>query len=190
MPQPNIDGGTSPAAPPIITADLGHGGRDPGAVGPTNLFEKDVCLAVGLRLRTILRGEIDVRLTRDTDVNLSFEQRMASPGSRAYVSIHCNAHTTRTANGTETFWRLGGVMAPASSRLATLLQRQLIEALQRRNRGVKTANFRVLAQATVPTALVELAFISHPEEEALLRSPDTHEKAAQAIARALREFLL
>ena len=187
MPQPNIDGGTSPVTPPIVTAEIGHGGRDPGAVGPTGLFEKDVCLAVGLRLRTILRGEIDVRLTRDTDVNLSFEQRMASPGSRAYVSIHCNAFGDAAANGTETFWRSGGTAN--DQRLAQVVQAEMLRALGRRDRGVKTAAFQVLRQGAIPAVLAELAFISNPAEEGILRDPRTHERVAQAIAAAIRAFV-
>jgi len=172
---------------PIITIDPGHGGRQPGAVGPTGLREKDVCLAVALHIREILRGRVDVRLTRTTYVDLALNRRPAVAGSRAYVSIHCNAHTTQTANGTEVFWRTGGTSE--SKRLAGVLQRELLESLGRRDRGVKTANFRVLHQGTVPAALVELAFISNPAEEALLRRPETQQRAAQAIANAVIAFI-
>lgn len=172
---------------PIITVDVGHGGRDPGAVGPTNLFEKDVCLPVALQVRELLQGKIDVRLTRSTDIFLALDRRPAATGSRAYISIHCNAHTTQTANGTETFWRTGGTSE--SKRLAEILQRELITALGRRNRGVKQANFRVLRQGAIPAALVELAFISNPVEETILGNPVRQQAAAQAIANSILEFI-
>ena len=171
----------------IVFLDPGHGGKDPGAVGVTNLFEKDVCLNVALAVRNLLKDKVDVRLTRTTDVFLALNRRPAAAGSAAYVSIHCNAHTTQTANGTETFFRTGGTAE--SRRLAELLQRELIESLKRRNRGVKTANFRVLRQGVVPSALVELAFISNPEEERILRSPVGQQDAAEAISKGILAFL-
>ena len=71
MPQPNIDGGTSLVARHIVTLDPGHGGRQPGAVGFTGLTESFVVLQVALRVRDLLRGRVDVRLTRETDIDLS-----------------------------------------------------------------------------------------------------------------------
>ena len=172
---------------PIVTIDPGHGGRQPGAVGPTGLLEKDVCLTVALRVRSLLQEQFDVRLTRDIDIDVPLARRRAIAGSRAYISIHCNAFGDAAANGTETFWRSGGTAN--DQRLAQVVQAEMLRALGRRDRGVKTAAFQVLRQGAIPAVLAELAFISNPVEEALLRGPQTHERAAQAIASAIRIFV-
>ena len=172
---------------PIVTIDPGHGGRQPGAVGPTGLLEKDVCLAVSLRVRSLLQGQFDVRLTRDTDIDVPLARRRAIAGSRAYISVHCNAFGVAAANGTETFCRPGGTAN--DQRLAQVVQAEMLRALGRRDRGVKTAAFQVLRQGGVPAVLAELAFISNLVEEAILRDPRNHERAAQAIAAAIRAFV-
>lgn len=179
-------GGRGTASLPVVVIDPGHGGRQPGAVGVTGLTESWVVLQVALRVREMLRGRVNVELTRENDTDVALRHRIAPADARAFISIHCNGFTDRAANGTETFWQQGG--AAASQRLATVLQQQLVPALGRRNRGVKVGNFQVLRQARVPAALVELAFITNVEEEQLLRSQQTHERAAQAIVDAVLQF--
>lgn len=172
----------------IVVLDPGHGGRDPGAVGPSGLLEKDVCLNICLETRRLLQAQgIDVRLTRETDVNVPLNRRVAPAGARALISVHCNAFTNREANGTETFWRPGG--HSEGQRLAQLVQNALLRALGRRNRGVKNADFQVLRQARVPAVLAELAFISNLLEESILRDPAIQQRTAAAIADAIIAFL-
>jgi len=75
-----------------------------------------------------------------------------------------------------------------SSRLAEAIQTQLNVVSKTENRGIKQAPFRVLAGATMPAVLVEVGFISHPEEEKQLRSATFQENVANAIAKAVGEF--
>ena len=75
-----------------------------------------------------------------------------------------------------------------SSRLAEAIQNQLNVVSKTENRGIKQAPFRVLAGATMPAVLVEVGFISHPEEEKQLRSATFQENVASAIAAAVGEF--
>ncbi len=170
-----------------VTLDPGHGGRQPGAVGPTGVQEKIVALAVALRVRELLSGRAVVHMTRETDVDVPLARRRAALDAACFVSIHCNAHISRVANGIETFRFAGG--SHRSGLLATVLQRHLVLNLRLRDRGVKTANFQVLRQAVVPAVLLELGFISNHVEEALLESEVGQERAAQAIATGLAEFL-
>lgn len=88
--------------------DPGHGGKDPGAIGPTGLKEKDVVLAIGKMVRDRLRGneEFDVRMTRETDVFIPLEERTAMANeARAdiFVSLHINASPNRRAEGISTY---------------------------------------------------------------------------------------
>jgi N-acetylmuramoyl-L-alanine amidase len=88
--------------------DPGHGGKDPGATGPTGLKEKDVVLEIGRLVREKLSrsGEYDVRMTRDGDVFIPLEERTAMANrARAdlFVSLHINASRNRKAEGYSTY---------------------------------------------------------------------------------------
>lgn len=174
-----------------VVIDPGHGGRDPGAVGPTGLREKDVVLTVARLLRErLLAAKLGVTMTRDTDILIPLVDRAVLANTwqaDAFISIHCNAHSTSIAHGTETFHFT--LSHPQNKRLADVLQKNLVELLRRRDRGVKRGNFQVLRQSTPPSALVELAFISNPDEEKLLATAEFQSLAARAIAEGIVEFL-
>ncbi|HPR55496.1 MAG TPA: N-acetylmuramoyl-L-alanine amidase [Deltaproteobacteria bacterium] len=91
-----------------IVIDPGHGGKDPGALGPAGVMEKDLTLAIGKALARRLRLEgFDVYLTRDSDVFLTLEERTAFANKKRadlFVSIHINAHNNRTLQGIETYF--------------------------------------------------------------------------------------
>jgi len=72
--------------------------------------------------------------------------------------------------------------------LAETIQRELNELLDTRDRGVRQAPFRVLMGVAMPAVLVEVAFISNPDEEEALRTPDFQEKIAEAIARSIASY--
>jgi len=91
-----------------IVIDAGHGGHDPGAVGPSKLYEKDVVLDIALKLRELLQKNpnYEIFLTRDKDVFIPLEQRTAIANSKnadLFVSIHANASPSRAAKGIETY---------------------------------------------------------------------------------------
>ncbi|MFZ2197174.1 MAG: N-acetylmuramoyl-L-alanine amidase, partial [Thermodesulfovibrionales bacterium] len=91
-----------------IVIDAGHGGHDPGAVGPNKLYEKDVVLDIALKLRELLQKNpsYEIFLTRDKDVFIPLEQRTAIANSKnadLFVSIHANASPRREAKGIETY---------------------------------------------------------------------------------------
>jgi N-acetylmuramoyl-L-alanine amidase len=178
-----------------VVLDPGHGGPDPGAIGPTGVQEKVITLAIAKEVADLLKPVVEVKLTRVDDralagtvsADLSARAAMANTwAADCFVSIHCNSATNREAAGTEVFcFTLGG----QGERLAKVIHGKLIPALGLPDRGVKTANFAVLRQTKMPACLVELAFISNPTEEALLESPDFQEKAARAIAQGIADFL-
>lgn len=104
----------APALPPglrrvqTVVVDAGHGGADPGAVGPGGLREKEVTLAVALELekRLVARG-FRVVMTRRADRTISLEERTAlaeGAGGDVFVSIHVNAAPRREAHGIETYY--------------------------------------------------------------------------------------
>lgn len=178
-----------------VVIDPGHGGEDPGAVGPGGIQEKSVNLAVAQRAAGLLSPVAEVRLTRTEDRALGTDDRSDLGGRAAlanewgadcFVSIHCNGAADPSAHGTETY------NYPDSGQgleLAQTIHARLVPALGLADRGVKQANFAVLRQTDCPACLVELAFISNPAEERLLESRDFQEAAAQAVAAGIADFL-
>ena len=172
-----------------VVLDPGHGGSDPGAIGPSGLKEKDVVLKVGLKARDILRSKgYNVVMTRETDVYVSLDDRtIISNNSSAdlFVSIHANSFDKASANGTETF---GNPSIGKSWTLADNIQRNMVSSFGLTNRGRKNGtNLYVIRHNNVPAALAELAFISNPAEESLLASDNFQNKAAQAIVKGIEE---
>lgn len=166
-----------------IVFDPGHGGHDPGAVGPTGLNEKDVVLAVAREAGAQLAARgLTVLHTRTDNTFVTLDGRCSFANTRAadlFVSLHCNSATNNTATGTETYaYSAGG----AGDRLARAIQTRLVRELGLRDRGVKYANFAVLRGTSMPAALTEIAFLNNPSEEALLRDPAFQRRAATAIA--------
>ncbi len=176
-----------------VVIDPGHGGIDSGAIGITGLLEKEVTLDVGERLQKMLEDAgATVIMTREGDRSASNRTRVEiANNSKAdvFVSIHANAYSKPESNGTETFYCSENSNRDASKYLAQQLQRELIAELGLRDRGVKTRSFYVLKETEMPSALVELAFLTNKEEEELLRTPQARSGSAEALFRGLEAYL-
>lgn len=172
----------------LVTIDAGHGGRDTGAIGPTGLLEKDVVLDIAQRVRELLvRAGIRAIMTREADVfvELADRPRVArQQGATVFVSIHANASTRPSANGSETYY-----LTPQSQVLAQMVQEELSRVPGLISRGTKTANFLVLRESDVPAVLVEVAYISNVDEEARLRQSAFRQRLAEAVGRGVQRFL-
>lgn len=101
-----------------VALDPGHGGVDPGATGGMGTHEKDVVLDIAHRAAPLLARELGISalLTRDTDVRVPLEQRVARAnafGADLFISIHCNADRSGSARGAMTFV-LDGSHGPAA----------------------------------------------------------------------------
>jgi N-acetylmuramoyl-L-alanine amidase len=166
-----------------LTLDAGHGGKDPGAVGPTGLHEADVTLKLVKKAGTLIAAQgYSVNYTRTSDVFVELDDRAAianNAGAKDFLSIHINS-ASALATGTETYcYSRGG----SGEKMATAIQASLVAAIGKANRGVKTANFAVIRETNMPAALAEIVFISNPAEEALLKDDAFLDKVAQAIAK-------
>lgn len=175
----------------LIILDPGHGGFDPGAIGPSGLEEKDVNLAITLLAAEILQREgYNVMLTRKDDRFISLKERVEMANrmeALLFVSIHANSANTTYSEGIETF--IAPNKVASSQLLANALQRNLLKELKRNDRGIKQEDFYVIKYTDMPAALVEVAFISNPHEESLLSSNLFREKAARAIAQGIIEYM-
>ncbi|MBZ9609959.1 N-acetylmuramoyl-L-alanine amidase [Clostridium estertheticum] len=169
--------------------DFGHGGSDSGAVG-TRSHESNIVMAIGKKVGRILieRGQ-KVIYTRTTDVYLTLAQRAAKAnnnGCDTFTSIHANSFQDKAAHGIETFSYLA---SSSGARLSKLVQTELIKDTGLTDRGCKTANFGVLRMTRMVAILVETAFISNANEEALLLSNTYQEKVALCIVKGIFAYL-
>lgn len=181
-----------------IMVDPGHGGSDAGARGPAGGKEADVNLQVGLKLRDkLVNLGADVRMTRDTDRNVSrpggtqkeelvARVKLANEWpAEVYVSVHSNSAANSAAHGTETYHSRNA--SQTSKRLAANVHEEMVDATGFRDRGVKAANFYVIRHTHMPAILVETGFISNPVEEGHLTNPDMQDKMAQAITNGVEQ---
>ncbi len=179
-----------PLAGKSIFIDPGHGGSNSGAIGPTGLKEKDVALDVSLMTRDLLEDfGAEVYLSRETDETLDLDTRVEMTNDSdadLFISVHANAHPDSGIQGTETFY--SSERSSLDFDFADALQDSLLHSLERDNRGVKDSRFRVLRNAKIPAALVELAFLSNREEEELLRKDEFREDSAEGIVEGILNY--
>ncbi len=219
----------------IVALDPGHGGEDPGAIGPTGLREKDVVLAIALQLRDKLNAVPNMRvmMTRDEDFFVPLHERVRKARrvqADLFISIHADAFMRPQARGASVFalsesgatsaaarWmaqrenaadRVGGVnvdvkdaqvmramldmSTTAQIKDSLKLGQEVLRPLGKVGRlhkpRVEQAGFAVLKAPDVPSILVETAFISNPEEEALLRDPAYQGELVDALVVGIRRY--
>ena len=167
-----------------VVVDAGHGGKDNGAFRRYGGAEKNATLDVATRLAAKLReSQFRVVMTRSSDVFIELDQRAAISNRQSnaiFVSVHFNDSGRRGIRGFETYYH-----SPVARRLAYRIQEQLMTLPGAVNRGVKTANFRVLRKAEYPAVLVECGFLSNRTEGAGARSASRRDNLADKIAEAI-----
>ena len=219
----------------VVALDPGHGGEDPGAIGPRGTREKDIVLEIARRVRAKLNALPNVRalLTRDGDYFVPLHERVKKAQrvhADLFLSIHADAFVLPHARGSSVFalsergatsvaarWlankenasdQIGGVNLAVkdsettrvlfdlsttaqirdSMKLGKLLLTQMGEVNRLHKPYVEQAGFAVLKAPTIPSLLIETAFISNPEEEALLNSSIHQEKIAAAIVQGVQAY--
>lgn len=193
-----------PLAGKVIALDAGHGGPDGGAVSRQGVIEKDVNLAITLYLRDYLQqaGAVVV-MTREGDYDLAAEstkgysrrktedlmqrvRKIEDAKADLFISVHLNSMPSNRWRGAQTFYPQGNVQ---SQNLAELIQAEIRHNLENTNRLAKTENTVYLLKALrIPSALVEVGFLSHPEESELLRDEKYQRKVAASIYNGILRY--
>ena len=190
----------------IVYLDAGHGGYDPGA-SYFGISEKSLTLAIQSRVKAKLESEgyqVVTTRTSDTYVDLTDRSRAANASeSDIFVSIHINASGSSAAQGIETYYyqpfaeypsRINATYHANSTRLsmsdtlANAIQSSLINATGAQNQGVKRRTFAVLRETTAPAVLLELGFLSNPQEAARLTTSAYQETLANAIVAGIKRY--
>ncbi|SHK19887.1 N-acetylmuramoyl-L-alanine amidase family protein [Desulforamulus aeronauticus] len=187
----------------LIVVDPGHGGRDPGKIGVSGVPEKAINLEVSKRLAMVL-GQMGaaVILTRDTDIDLSDDatpgwqgkkrQDLSRRADRAnernadlYISIHCNAFPSAREHGAQVF---SHPESGQSKILAECIQKEMTTILGNTKRQAKQVDYYALRKTKMPAAIVEIGFVTNPEEDKLLQDPLYQSKVAWSIAAGIIKY--
>lgn len=196
-----------------VVLDAGHGGKDLGAVRRGIGLEKDLALAITLKVRDRLEtAGIPTRLTRDADVFVPLDRRIKDSidwGGSVFVSLHLNQERNKKADGIEVYafgaersrrfrrrLRRSLPWLPAPGREARAASTELASGLVRSLRTggfnvepVNKAAFYVLKNPKLPSVLVELGYLSNADEAKRLADPVYQEKLADTIAAGVRDYL-
>src|SRR5438552_12352352 len=169
-----------------VVVDAGHGGKDSGAYRRFGPPEKIATLDVAARLSQKLReSQFKTVMTRTSDTFIPLDTRVdienATPNS-IFVSIHFNDSRKRGIKGFETYYR-----SPYAAELAQNIQNRLCSLKGAVNRGVHTADFRVVRKGLYPAVLVECGYFSNRSEGREARNGDYRELLADKIAQAIVE---
>jgi len=197
----------------VICLDAGHGGKDPGnrALGRQ---EKDYTLRLAAELRTQLqKAGFKVVFTRTSDrfIELSTRADIARQrGADVFISLHFNGTSSGRdeARGSEVYSMTPVGAASTNARgegagsgsypgnrnnsknllLAYQIQKSLVRNLDSEDRGVRRARFEVLREATMPAALVEAGFLSHPTEGKKIFTEEYRRQMARAITEGIQNY--
>ena len=183
----------------VIYLDAGHGGPDPGTIYK-NIYEKDINLSIVKKLQTILEEEgAIVYLTRYDDYDLSKNYTgsrkksdlnnrakiINESGADLYISIHLNSISSSTWSGTQVFY---DDVNDKNHDLAILMQKQL-KADLKTNREVKEISTMLMnRKITVPGLLIEVGFLSNPNDRYKLQKSDYQYKIAESIKRGIIKY--
>lgn len=197
-----------------VVIDPGHGGKDKGATSPRNVYEKLAVFDISKRIRTHLQKKgVRVHFTRNGDTAISLSDRCKKAKklkADLFVSIHADIAANRSVKGTSAF-----ILAPAgtysthsygsgtpsktpnpgnkfdlaNAALGLRIQQHLLKSTGQTDRGVKRARFSVLRDAPCPATLVEVAFLSNAQEEAMIIDKNGREKIARGISNGILAYL-
>ncbi|MFN2450014.1 MAG: N-acetylmuramoyl-L-alanine amidase [Candidatus Baltobacteraceae bacterium] len=184
-----------PANPRLIVIDPGHGGSDPGAARG-DATEKTLALDMAKRVRDILlRRGWQVMMTREDDRDVYAPNDSAADelqarddvannnGARLFLSIHVNSFINSGPHGATVYY-----YKPEDYSLAQALNRRIAAHVAVKDDGTVKDMLYVLHHADMPAALVETAYVSNPDDRALLQTPAWRQSIAQAIADAIGDY--
>lgn len=167
-----------------VVVDAGHGGTDPGAVG-NGYKEKDIVLSISQKVNNKLKSlGFKTVMTRNTDTYITLSNRYSIANNNKadlFVSVHANSSTS-SASGVETLYK-------NSKTFANLIQNEMIKETGAKSRGLKyRSDLAVLNGTKMPSALVEVGFISNATEASKIGNNAYQEKLAVGIVNGIAKY--
>lgn len=202
----NLEAVSEPTKEPpryTVVLDAGHGGFDPGKIGVNGAKEKDINLAVVLKLKELLEQEnIQVILTRETDVALYEEadtnkkasdlknrvKKIEEAKADLAVSIHQNSFTDGASHGAQVFYY---ETSEQGKKFAELMQETIKSSIADGNHRVAKANtsYYLLKKTSGLLIIVECGFLSNASEADLLITQEYQQKMAEAVKKGIIDYL-
>lgn len=183
LPRRNTDGRQ------VVIIDPGHGGPDPGAIGIGGIQEKEIVLDLSRQVAAILEQQgVQAIMTRSDDIDLDLEPRVAlaeQVNATLFVSIHANAinMSRPDVNGLEVYYYESG------AGLARLMHDTILQSVNMRSRGIRSARFYVLRRTSMPAILIETGYVTGSEDAANFSNPAFRRQLAEAIARGILNYI-
>jgi N-acetylmuramoyl-L-alanine amidase len=172
-----------------VAIDPGHGGRDPGTIGVTGVYEKTINLAVAKKIAASLQREgLTVTMTRQDDRYPELEWRAEIANRHnvdLFVSIHCDSAPNAGAQGFTIY--VADAASADTLRAARVIGRSMATT-GLDNRGINRENLRVLVRTESPAVLIELGYLSNAQEAAKLQSSAFQDRLATAIASGIADY--
>lgn len=181
-----------------ITLDAGHGGSDPGAIGPNGTMEKDITLKIAKKVQERLeKKDAIVTMTRTKDTNVCAPMAPDAEELQArvdiaeknkadvFISIHINAAANKKAGGFSSYYH---PKTEYDAKIAQAIQNKMTSRFKLDDLGIRKANFYVNKRCSMPSTLLELGFISNAKEEKLMHSRWYINKLADAIADGIEDY--
>lgn len=185
--EPADDTGDKSLAGYHFVIDPGHGGKDPGAIG-NGIDEKALTLSTAKKVqKQLLDKGASVTLTRTDDTFIPLDERVRisnSTDTDAFISLHYNASEDSSVRGVHTFYHEGD----RNQAFASAVQESLLSSVGLINRGVEQNDYKVLRDNTQMALLIELGFISNPEERDLVQTDSYQNEAAKGIVTGLEDY--
>ena len=173
-----------------IAIDAGHGGTNMGAVGPTGVTEKELTLAVALRLQKTLEAEgARVIMTRREEQFFDNKERILFYRDSLpdlLISFHLNSSEDPIrVSGTSTYYRYIGFR-----NLSEAIYKRMLELGLKEYGNIGSFNFMLNSPIEYPNALVEGLFLSNPEEEMKILDPLFQQQVVDKIVTGVKDFLV
>lgn len=173
---------------PYIYIDVGHGGNDPGA-GKAPVIEKDIVLDISLKLKDELElRNIPYFINREDDRDISLSDRVEQANSLSctlFVSVHIDSFKNSQPNGVSTLYN---PYSEISAQYAQIMQDHIKNLGMRDRNTIPRSDLYVLRLTEMPAILLELGFISNPQDVKFLTDKDSIKKLVTAIADGIEEI--
>ncbi|WP_191991716.1 N-acetylmuramoyl-L-alanine amidase [Bacillus aerolatus] len=170
-----------------IILDPGHGGIDGGTTGMQGTFEKFITLKTSERLyHKLKQAGANVILTRSDDRYVSLPSRVAAAKyhrADAFISLHYDSTHHIGANGFTTYYYHN-----YQKQLAKNVNRGLDQILPIKNRGARQGDYYVLRENSQPAILLELGYLSNPQEESIVVTSPYQELVTNGIYNGLNSY--
>jgi N-acetylmuramoyl-L-alanine amidase len=175
-----------------VVIDPGHGGSDPGAMYG-DVREKDIVLDISnLVMRKLNEQKVVVEMTRERDRTVSLAERAEfanASEANVFVSIHVNASVKEDIVGLETHWWREESRELAQSIQNAMTAPKIFKKWEMQDRGLFKSQFYVINHTTMPAVLVEVGFMSNPQERVKILDKKYQEDIADAIVEGIMNYL-